>query len=61
MTGKINVIKEIILFELKVYLVGGGMKLTYSITGLCIVSTRQYDSIYVQLKINTQNLDDILY
>lgn len=41
MTGKINVIKEIILFELKVYLVGGGvMKLTYSITGLCIVSTR---------------------
>lgn len=24
MTGKINVIKEIILFELKVYLVGGG-------------------------------------
>lgn len=42
MTGKINVIKENILFELKVYLVGGGgvMKLTYSITGLCIVSTR---------------------
>lgn len=40
MTGKINVIKEIILFELKVYLGGGGMKLTYSITGLCIVSTR---------------------
>lgn len=42
MTGKINVIKEIILFELKVYLVGvgGGMKLTYAITGLCIVSTR---------------------
>lgn len=27
MTGKINVIKEIILFELKVYLVGGGYEI----------------------------------
>lgn len=39
---------------------GGGINLTYSIASLCIVSTRDYDSLYVQLKIHTQNLDDIL-
>lgn len=41
---------------------GGGINLTYSIVSLhvCIVSTRDYDSLYVQLKFHTQNLDDIL-
>lgn len=39
---------------------GGGINLTYSIASLCIVSTRDYDSLYVQLKFHTQNLDDIL-